>query len=296
MNGSYEELKLVSTKASEEIDDEDLKQAGNYILKTQLGDGRYAIVKECFHMNNEDKRLAIKILNKNLINMVNPNFIKRELLAYQTIKDIEGIPKFYEYFEDNLRAYFVIDYVNGYHIQRELIERQILNNGPVFTNKEKKEIIIKTIDILKKLHSQNVFHGDLKLENILYDSSSGNVFLVDFGCSYCRKDGIIYKKELSGTPGYGPPESLLKSKEPLRLENLDVWGICVVFYYIFTTKYPFGNDGVFPTFDRVQKCKYNRENVDEKILNICDRVFVKNADERVTLEGFLKLVKEFPVD
>lgn len=55
------------------------------------------------------------------------------------------------------------------------------------------------------IHSRNIAHRDIKLENILLDNT-GQVKLCDFGVSELLEDSNSLMKECCGTPIYMPPE------------------------------------------------------------------------------------------
>jgi 5'-AMP-activated protein kinase catalytic alpha subunit len=57
---------------------------------------------------------------------------------------------------------------------------------------------------IEYLHSQQVSHRDLKLENILLDEDY-NVKIADFGLSNLMRDGIFLYTSC-GSPNYAAPE------------------------------------------------------------------------------------------
>ena len=58
---------------------------------------------------------------------------------------------------------------------------------------------------LAYIHSKNVIHRDIKLENILL-SSNGQVKICDFGVSKLLEDSEAKAFECCGTPAYMAPE------------------------------------------------------------------------------------------
>ena len=87
------------------------------------------------------------------------------------------------------------------------------------------------------MHSQNIAHRDLKLENVLIDPKSEQVKIIDFGFSvHCKNDegGL---QQVLGTPCYMSPEIIdKKTYDPFKV---DVWALGVLFYRILVGTYPF---------------------------------------------------------
>jgi serine/threonine protein kinase len=68
-----------------------------------------------------------------------------------------------------------------------------------------KNLGTKLVQIVCQMHNHDVVHRDLKLENVLQDTE-GNIVLIDFGLAVEASQSV----QASGTPGYYPPELLLK--------------------------------------------------------------------------------------
>lgn len=80
----------------------------------------------------------------------------------------------------------------------------------------KLNIIINLIAACEKLKKECIFHGDIKLENIMIDPASGEVFLIDYGYSEHLNNRGEFEKPLAslkGTPKYLAPEMLLHFKD-----------------------------------------------------------------------------------
>lgn len=73
---------------------------------------------------------------------------------------------------------------------------------------ECRRIFMQIVDAIKYLHSQEIFHRDIKLDNILLDFKK-NIKIVDFGFSVkCKPNNKL--KMFWGTPCYMAPEIINK--------------------------------------------------------------------------------------
>lgn len=75
---------------------------------------------------------------------------------------------------------------------------------------EVRKIIKQLISVLAHLHSRNVTHRDIKLENIIIDSK-GIIKLIDFGFCCCTSSDTKLKI-FCGTPSYMCPEIVMKKE------------------------------------------------------------------------------------
>jgi serine/threonine protein kinase len=123
-----------------------------------------------------------------------------------------------------------MEFLNGGSLEWNLKEKQKYFN--------EKTIIFYSAQILCGilfLHSKQIIHQDIKLDNVLLDSN-GNSKLCDF--SLCKK--INNKKILLyGTTLYKSPESF-----ELNYPNysLDFWSFGICIFRMFTNKYPFKDE------------------------------------------------------
>ena len=105
------------------------------------------------------------------------------------------------------------------------------------------------------MHSHNIVHRDLKLENILLiDKENPFDFkIIDFGIS-----GILFNVggEVinAGTMIYSPPEIVSKTNLSSN-PKIDVWALGVILFIILTKEYPFWGSSEFKTFTSIIKDK-----------------------------------------
>ena len=98
-----------------------------------------------------------------------------------------------------------------------------------------KPILRQVMSALSYCHSINVYHKDIKLENILINAE-GKVKVIDFGFSIRMKDKKKTNK-YCGSPAYSAPEIILN--KPHLPEYADIWAVAVLIYHIIAGFLPF---------------------------------------------------------
>lgn len=95
------------------------------------------------------------------------------------------------------------------------------------------KVLKPILEALEYMHSLNISHRDIKLENIMIDSE-GNPKLIDFGFSIKSSKKL---KFFCGTLPYMPPE-IMNKKEYLG-PLVDIWAFGILIYTLLTGKFPF---------------------------------------------------------
>jgi serine/threonine protein kinase len=92
------------------------------------------------------------------------------------------------------------------------------------TEEQVKNIAIQLFTILKGIHSLNKIHKDIKPENIIYDSETEKICLIDF--------------EQKITKNFCSPEQLKRKNVGPKT---DIWSAGVTFYYLLVGEIPFSD-------------------------------------------------------
>ena len=197
-----------------------------------------------------------------IIKSVDINKMK-ELKLSKTLKNERNIMKeissdyvvtCYYLFKDKINCYFVMEYLPGGDVYN-LLSSIILPFSTI------QLIVAETLLAVKYLHSKNIIHHDIKLENILI-TKNGHFKLSDFGLSKTINEKKIKitdeensslgnssnsslidtehernDDKVEGTLFYMAPE-LFTGDFPIG-KPIDYWAIGIIIYELFTFKVPF---------------------------------------------------------
>ena len=102
------------------------------------------------------------------------------------------------------------------------------------------------------MHSVDIVHRDLKLDNILINSN-GKIKLIDFGfATKCKINERL--TAYCGTPHYMDPD--LAKKNPYIGGAADVWALGVILFVLLTGKLPFFAEFEADLFRKIIGAKY----------------------------------------
>lgn len=176
--------------------------------------------------------VAIKIIDKSLLTPTHEERLRREISTLKTLKH-PNVMKLYDVFETAERVYIVSEAYRDGTLYDYLI-RQSFKVEEEFV----KAIVREVTAGLMYLHSHNVIHRDIKLENVMLRRTSTNHFqpvLIDFGfSSFLGPDQT--STEPIGTLKYTSPEVL--SRLPYSFKS-DFWSFGVLLYILLVGKMPF---------------------------------------------------------
>ena len=160
---------------------------------------------------------------------------KRESLLLTELEH-SSIPTVYDYFYDDAseRFYLVMKFIPG----SDLSSRLRNSPGGRIDEPTVTEWGIQVADVLHYLHTrpQPIIYRDLKPANLMIDSNSSRVMLIDFGIARW-----VNKKEKGvtavGTMGYAPPE-LFSGQADARV---DIYSLGATLFHLLTGSDPQDN-------------------------------------------------------
>lgn len=125
----------------------------------------------------------------------------------------------------------------------EILEIIMDNRGTQLTNFtdlpeiQIKRYIFQLLSAVCYLHSQGIYHRDIKPQNILIEND--HLTLVDFGISRQSTSGSLEYTGEMFTLAFRPPEVLLNEKYD---ETADIWTVGTVWLFLLMGKTPFLDD------------------------------------------------------
>lgn len=129
-----------------------------------------------------------------------------------------------------------------------------------------KAILAQMIAGLSELHRRSIYHGDLKLENVLLrtnpDGHSVSVKLADFGLSGSVNDNNNNnesKKPSRGTPEYMAPEQLLAQGQGQKGLASDCWSLGVCAWELATGLPPFYSPDPIEILNATARAEWKRD-------------------------------------
>jgi len=158
---------------------------------------------------------------------------------------------------------------------RQYIGRQALCCSETFS------IFSQLVASVVHIHSCAISHHDIKPTNIMYDSTTSTLKLIDFGYSVeICSEKIDFNL---GTPLYAAPEVLLG--EPHDPRGADVWGLGMVLYEMLTGKNPWQKaKNLEELVDLVMtKSIYYPSTLHSRWIELIERLLTLYPEDRITL-------------
>jgi len=137
-----------------------------------------------------------------------------------------------EWWSDQSFVFVELEYVRG----KCLID-MVVEQGR-FSESRCRLILTQLVSAVSYLHSKGWVHRDLKPDNIMYDSQTGQLKLIDFELATRFQRGSRLSQR-SGTIHYLSPEVRRQNYEG---PESDAWSLGVTLYVLLTAHFPYSNE------------------------------------------------------
>lgn len=243
---------------------------GIYTLKKELGSGFFGITYLAYDELNE-REVALKIIhNKRDFNI---DELRNEVNNLKGFKH-KNIIGYYDCNKDTKHnVYFIAMEYAPFGNLRDIIHKCKLDRSI--------RIAIRILQGLEVIHRDNIFHSDLKPENI-FIGEKGTIKIGDFGVSKKSNMTHIYGNA-AGTLLYCAPEQFSKNKTSIRT---DIWSVGVILYELIYKQRPFNEISqiIYPSYS--PSFKNNNElsivnSIIKKCLAFDEYKRYKNASELI---------------
>ena len=235
-----------------------------YMIGGVLGQGGFGITYKGFDLNLE-KEVAIKefyprglvtragvlseysnisatktsrvvALNSKSADVYNKslNMFLKEAKILARLSKYSNVVHVYQYFTENNTAYFVMDYVKGKSLNQILKQ-----NGRAFTENELLPLMDPILNVLEKVHAEEILHRDIAPDNIIIDEE-GKPILLDFGAAKANLAG----NNTDGVEASTMSSVIVEKKGFTALEQIDgratirsdIYSLGATYYYLLTKK------------------------------------------------------------
>ncbi len=203
-----------------------------YLARDSLD--RIVVIKECFPSSmccrNDGNVMARSRQHQPEFDAVVKHFgAEARRLSKLQHPHIVGI---HQVFEDNQTAYMALDFVRGRDLL-DTIEDPRMKLHP----RDVKDILLKVLEAIHYIHTNDVLHRDISPDNILIDGK-GNPVLIDFGAA--KEEATRASRALSALhvvkDGYSPHEFYIAGST--QDASSDLYSLGETFYHVLTGEAP----------------------------------------------------------
>jgi len=198
-----------------------------YEVNAKIGRGRYSEVYSGI-IKNTDNKVVIKILKP-----INKNKIKREVVILKYLKDCPNSVHLLDITKGEATDIYCLIYNNISGHELKLFSINI-------TPEDLKLYIYKILQCLNFCHSKKIMHRDIKSGNIVINSITKELNVIDWGLSEYYIENYKYCTRV-GTRYYKAPELLLDYKK--YDYAIDLWSVgCLFGGLLFQKEFLFKGD------------------------------------------------------
>ena len=210
-------------------------QISNFTVKEQIYES--SKVKLFRATDPNQKPFVLKVLNKEYPSKQEISILQREFDILQRVqsKNVIGVFNLLNFQNQYL---LILEDIQGESLAK-ILENQTLHY------KDFLELAIPIVNGIKDIHSKNIIHKDIKPHNIIYNSKTGTLKLIDFDNStvLSRENPSYTTKILEGTMHYISPEQTGRMNRTIDYRT-DFYSLGVVFFQMLTGQFPFSGEDV----------------------------------------------------
>ena len=240
-----------------------------YDIKEKLYEGVHSLV---FRARKEDDNQAviIKILKDEY---PTPDQIVRFKQEYQITHDFhnDNIIKVYDLQKYKHTFVMVIEDFGGLSLENIYKKQKI-------KIKTFLRLAIQLVDIVGEVHAYSVIHKDINPSNIIMNTKTGVLKLIDFGISTLLRSEsleVCNPNFLEGTLAYISPEQTGRMNRAMDYRT-DYYSLGVVFYEMLTGMLPFqSQDAMELVYYHIAKNPVSPSDLDHNIPDIVSQIILK---------------------
>jgi serine/threonine protein kinase len=195
-----------------------------YVLDRQICETRHSYILKASKVNGDGAVLCIKFVKPQR------DFAEHVENEIKLLKEVDcpHVIKAIDLFEWGQYKCVVMPYVQGGCLQRTKYPEDVV-----------KKVIRSTLRALDYLHSNGIWHRDIKLDNLLIsdqESPAPSIFLADLGLATKVQNEEQKSSDFVGTLSFAAPEIVQNGAYD---SSIDIWSLGVTTYMLLSGSCPF---------------------------------------------------------
>jgi protein kinase-like protein/CHASE2 domain-containing protein len=192
-----------------------------------------------------------------------------------------GIVTVYDAGEDGGIAWIAMEYVNGQTLGEFVVSDRLLPAAQVL------ELVARVAESLDYAHAQDVVHRDIKPANVLFDPTTLETKITDFGIARLTNSSATRTGVVLGTPSFMAPEQLEGRNVTGRS---DLFALGVTLFQLLAGQLPFRADSMTGLMDKIANSEHPplptiRPELPPCVSSIIDRALQKEPAKRYASAG-----------
>ncbi|GFS94339.1 hypothetical protein NPIL_88711 [Nephila pilipes] len=226
----------------------------------------------------DNEQVAIKVIERTK-DILFIDSLPAEICLLRQLKNEDGVIQIFNY----------IECIDGYIIITEYSSKSMdlcdywTTYYPLTMSKVKK-IMLQIVEICIRLQKLNIYHGDLKLENIIIDPETLIIKLIDFGLGGYISE--ISRSRTGGTFIYIPPE--VYHSKIYYAEAAHVWAIGIILFEIVGKRR--ADDSI------LEKDTILYSRIGEQYKNVIAKCLKQNFRKRIKFKDLMLVIENEWVD
>nr|CAD7394391.1 unnamed protein product [Timema cristinae] len=246
-----------------------------FLLQTEIGRGKFGTVYRC-QEHSTGLQLAAKFVSTS--RREDRRNVEREIDIMRALQHPRLI-QLYDAFDNGKVMVLILELIEG----GELFER-VIDDDFILTEKSCTVFMRQICEGIEFIHQQNIIHLDMKPENILCLTRTGNrIKIIDFGLAR-KLDPNKKLQVLFGTPEFVAPEVVNFDQIGF---GTDMWSVGVICYVLLSGLSPFMGETDIETMANVTIAKYDFDDevfneISEDAKDFIKKLLLKDRDSRMT--------------
>lgn len=251
----------------------------DYEILEHLGKGGFAQVYRA-RCRITGQFIAIKMIDKaSMARAGMVGRVRQEVTIHSRLKH-PAILELYTFFEDAHYVYLVLELAHNGELAKHF---KLGTRG--LSEKAASDIFKQVLSGVLYLHTHNIIHRDLSLNNLLLTKNL-TVKIADFGLATQLNEPDEKHVTMCGTPNYISPE--VASREVHGLPA-DVWGLGCMLYTLLVGSPPFHTQHVKTTLNKVINADYKiPSELSLQAQDLLQKLLCKDPTKRITLKGIIE--------